>query len=129
MCNDAVTIPARSDSAFFERLGLTRLDLEVGGWQAWNDLANYSYVRHPEQDEKHYSRELLRMLGKRFSNAEAAVIWQEVERYRREFVARFGPPQGAVGGPSFEESAREWYTLFGRGFEKDWFLRIPLDLY
>src|SRR5215210_7949378 len=132
MSSEALRIPGKPgdyglvpSAPVYERLGIARLDTQVGEWQAWNDLANYSFVRHPEQDEKYYSRELLKILGKRFSNSEAWVIWQEVERYRHEFVTQFGPPQGAVGGPTFEQSAREWYSQYGRDFEKNWFLNIP----
>ncbi len=136
MSSDAIRLPVKAKdngpalpAQLYERMGILRLDLASGEWQAWNDLANYSFVRYPEQDEKYYSRELLRILGKRFSNVEAGVIWQEIEHYRREFVALYGPPQGAVGGPSFEQAAGEWYSKYGRGFEKEWFLRIPLDLH
>ena len=116
-----------TDKAELARLGYGVLDMAVGKWSVANDIAGYSYVRHPEYDEKYYARELLRVLGKRFSNQEAHAMWLQIEKYRDSLVTLYGPPGGAIGRPVFEQTACEWFSSYGRRFEKAWALQVPLD--
>ena len=118
-----------TDASFYVRLGYGQLDLSAGDWQASDDVAGFTNVRHPERDQKFQVRELLRIFGKRFATAEAGLIWREIESYTDEIVRRYGPPQGAVGRISFEQAAHDWYDRFGRAFEKNWYLTTAaLDL-
>ena len=109
-------------------LGYGQLDMQVGDWLSCNDVASFSFVRHPEQDAKYYVRELLRTLGKRFPGTEAQVIWGQIEKYRDNIMALFGPPEGATGRLEFEQAAAEWYAQYGLKFEKEWYLAMPFDL-
>jgi len=118
-----------SDKAEIARLGYGVLDLSVGQWALSDDVAGHTNVRHPENDEKYYARELLRVLGKRFSNQEACAMWLQIEKYRESLVTLYGPPGTAVGRPAFEQTVREWYASYGNQFEKAWYLQIPLDIH
>ncbi len=117
------------EPALKEPLGYLQLDLAVGKWLAWDDVARFTHVGHPEQDDKLHVRELLRIFGKRFATAEAELIWQQVEEYRDRLTQLYGPAIGAVGKLNFEQAAQEWYTAYGRQFEKAWYLQAPLDLH
>lgn len=109
-------------------LGYGQLDMQVGEWFTCNDVAAFTYVRHPEQDAKYFVRELLRVLGKRFPGPEARLIWGQVEQYRNDLVNLFGPPEGAMGRLEFEQAAAEWYAEYGLKFEKEWHLAAPFEL-
>ena len=106
------------------RFGYSTLDQAIGDWNASDDVAAFTNVRHPERDEKTQVRELLRLLGKRFATPLARLIWQEIENYREEMVQRFGPKTGAVGRIPFEEAAVQWYHESGPQFEKRWYLTV-----
>lgn len=121
--------PETENKALTTRLGYGVLDLEVGNWSASNDVAGYSYVRHPEFDDKFCARELLNLLGKRFATYEAQVMWQQIEQYRDLQATLYGPPGEAVGRPSLKQAAQEWYSIFGLRFEKAWYLQVPLEVH
>lgn len=109
-------------------LGYGQLDLQIGDWFTCNDVASFSFVRHPEQDAKYFVRELMRALGKRFPGTEAQLIWDQVEQYRNRIASIYGPREGAQGKLDFERAALEWYAEFGLKFEKEWYLTAPFDL-
>jgi hypothetical protein len=109
-------------------LGYGQMDLQVGDWLTCNDVATFTSVRYPEQDGKYYVRELLRILGKRFSGIEAGLIWNQVEQYRDNLANLFGPPEGASGRLEFGLAATEWYAQYGLKFEKEWHLAAPFEL-
>ena len=109
-------------------LGYGQLDLQFGDWLSCNDVASFSFVRHPEQDAKYFVRELMRALGKRFPGIEAQLMWEQIEQYRNRITAIFGPPVGAQGKLDFDQAALEWYAEYGLKFEKEWSLTAPYDL-
>lgn len=109
-------------------LGYGQLDMQVGEWYTCNDVAGFTFVRHPEQDAKYFVRELLRALGKRFSGDEARLIWNQIEQYRNELVTLYGPKEGARGRLEFELAAARWYAAYGLKFEKEWHLTAPFEL-
>lgn len=123
-----VKIMGYENSTDRARLGYGLLDMQVGDWLTSNDVASFTYVRHPEQDNKFHVRELLMLFGKRFPNVEAEAIWREIENYREGLANTFGPPGCAVGRVSFEQAARAWYKIDGSRFEKDWCLHSPTNL-
>jgi hypothetical protein len=109
-------------------LGYGQLDLQYGDWFSCNDVASFSFVRHPEQDAKYFVRELMRALGKRFPGTEAQLMWDQIEQYRNHITALFGPPEGAQGKLDFEQAALDWYAEYGLKFEKEWYLAAPFEL-
>lgn len=109
-------------------LGYGQLDLQVGEWFSCNDVASFSFVRHPEQDAKYYVRELMRALNKRFPGTEAQLIWGQIEKYRDHITDLFGPPEGAKGRLDFDQAALDWYAEYGLKFEKEWHLAAPFEL-
>ena len=109
-------------------LGYGQMDLQVGDWLTCNDVASFTFVRHPEQDAKYFVRELMRALGKRFPGTEAQLMWDQIEQYRNHITTLFGPPQGAEGKLDFEQAALDWYAEYGLKFEKEWYLAAPFDL-
>jgi|GEM_PF-2342219 len=118
-----------NNEVIYSRLGTGVLDLGVGDWMKCDDIAGYSFVRHPDQDLKYYSHQLLRILGKHFCAKEAYQIWHEIERYRARIEAVYSPPSGAQGHLQFDKTAQEWYTIYGPRFEKLWYLTAPLDIH
>jgi hypothetical protein len=110
-------------------LGYGLLDVQVGNWVASDDVASFTYIHHPEQDQRRYARELLLVLDKRFASGEAEIIWQKIENYRENLARIYGPPDAAIGRVSFEKAARQWYAEYGLQFEKMWYLTAPLDLH
>ncbi len=117
-----------NNDVIYSRLGTGVLDLAVGnGWKS-DDVAGYSFVRHPDQDLKYYSHQLLKILDKHFSAKEAYQIWHAIENYRARIEALYGPPNGAEGHLPFAKVAQEWYSLYGPEFEKHWYLTASLDM-
>ncbi len=104
-------------------LGYGVLDMQVGDWLTSNDVAGFTNVRCPYQDNKFHVRELLAILGKRFANAEAEAIWQEIENYRQAIAATFGPPTAPRELLDFAQAAHSWYAAYGPQFEKNWYLQ------
>ena len=104
-------------------LGYGVLDMQVGDWLTSNDVAGFTNVRYPHQDNKFHVRELLAILGKRFANAEAEDIWQEIEDYRQAIAVTFGPPTASRQLLDFAQAARSWYAAYGPQFEKNWYLQ------
>ena len=95
-------------------LGYGVLDMKAGDWIGSNDIAAFTNVRHPHQDNKFHVRELLAILGKRFANREAEAIWQEIENYRQAVAATFGPPIAVTRQLlDFSQAARSWYAACG----------------
>ena len=108
-------------------LGYGLLDTQIGDWVASNDVATFTNVCHPRQDHKFYVRELLQILGKRFANAEAEAMWQEIENFREALAVTFGPA-GTAKLIDFAQAARSWYAANGPQFEKNWYLQASFDL-
>ncbi len=113
----------------FDRLGYGVEDLAVGDWFKCNDIASHSYVLHPDQDIKFYTRELLRILGRRFAAKLALQMWGEIKQYMEQVTTLYGPPGKAEGRPGFDQMAREWYAEHGQQYVKNWYLNVPLDIH
>ncbi|HEX2916722.1 MAG TPA: hypothetical protein VH186_38530 [Chloroflexia bacterium] len=117
------------DVSTLKRLGYGELDLMVGNWLTCNDVAGHTFLSHPEQDNKRCVRELLAILGKRFPGTLAQLMLDQIEQYRDDIAALYGPGEGAVGRIELEQAVRSWYDLYGSRVEKNWYLQAPLELH
>ncbi len=98
----------QGDPDFLQKLGYGVLDLQHGDWFSDHDIAAFA---RPEHNAKYYVRALLKMLGKRFPDALAPLVWAEINCYQIK----------QNQGKSFEEAAQEWYKRDSTQFIKNWY--------
>ena len=111
---------SQCDPAVVARLGMGILDFAQGDYVGMKDVGRFSFVNCPHADPRYAARKLLDILGKRLPNKEAWAMWDEIERYRKHVSADNHTLP-------FAAAAREWYRLYGRNFEKAWWLNAPLE--
>lgn len=101
------------DPEFIQRLGYGAFDVLKGEWAASGDIA--LFTESGRTGPRFFVRYLLNILGRRFPDALAVEIWEEITRFGQERCAEGLEPLLR------EELTREWYRCRRVEFLKEWY--------